>query len=95
VTTPLYAWDMPAFSRFRFNLDDDRWREPVVSMTGVERTSGFHGDIPITFLRPRALNEEGVIVMRFAVDHAIEVAWIRARFAVWAAVARPDRKSVV
>lgn len=89
LTTPLYAWDMPAFTRFRFNLDDDRWRVPVVSMTGVERTSGFHGDIPITFLRPRALNEEGVVVMRFLVDHAIEVAWIRARFAVWAAVARP------
>ena len=88
-TTPLYAWDMPAFTRFRFHLNDADWAEHVVSMKGVERADAMHGEIPITFLRPRTLNEEGLIVMRFPVDHAIEVAWIRARFAVWTAVARP------
>lgn len=87
--TPLYDWDMPAFTRFHFNLNDEAWQDHVVSIRGVERTHGFHGDIPIAFLRPRAVHEEGVVVMRFPVDFPISVAWLRVKFAVWASVARP------
>ena len=91
--TPLYAWDMPEFARYRFSLHDANWDAHVVQMTGLERTTDIAGENPATYLRPTAIDQEGRLVMRFAFTAPIEVAWLRAAMAVWTVVSRPFANS--
>jgi serine/threonine protein kinase len=89
VTTSLYAWEMPSFSRFRFNLNDDDWERHVVEMAGLEETTVAFNNATFAFLRPQRTNEEATIVMRFEVPFPVRIAWLRAKHAVWTAIAKP------
>jgi serine/threonine protein kinase len=90
VTTPLYAWEMPFFSRFRFDLHDADWDRRVVAMSGLSQTTvDMFSGTSFTFLRPQAPNVEAEVVMRFPVDFPVQIAWLRVRHAVWATIARP------
>ena len=87
--TPLYTWSMPDFARFRFNLHDESWDDHVVSMTGLEPHTDESSAHHATYLRPTAIEDEGVVVMKFPVAFPIHTAWLRARLSVWTAIAKP------
>jgi serine/threonine protein kinase len=87
--TPIYAWSMPDFARYRFNLEDDDWDAHVVSMQGLTQHTDRGIPSPATYLRPAELEREGSIVMRFPTEFPVHTALLRVRFSVWTTIAKP------
>lgn len=77
------AWSMPPFASFQLRLDDDTWRDHVVSMDGVEPYTEQHAKVPATFVRPQEPGREGTVVLRFQVDFAIHAALLDTSPLVW------------
>jgi hypothetical protein len=76
------SWTMPPYRRVAFNLLEDRWRDYVVSMDGVEayteRVAGA-----TTFIRPTVPGREGQAVLRFDAPFEIRSASVMGGLAVW------------
>jgi len=76
------AWRMPPYREIAFNLLGDEWKTHVVSLEGVdfatERNAGAS-----SFIRPSAIDQEGVAVLKFTAPFEIRAATLTATIAVW------------